>query len=115
MEKNIMENEKKIYLLEVWSLSTNEWGDRTKNRRVLMCLVTLDDDNYDYKYQALTKIVKKMSGSNAYTSAYEVSAWIDDETDSMFLMSDWDSSFEKGNQWYGVQAILTPMKKVTEI
>ena len=115
MEKNIMENEKKIYLLEIWSLSTNEWGDRTKNRRVLMHLVTLDDDNYNYKYQALTKIVKRMSGSNAYTSAYEVSAWIDDETDSMFLMSDWGSSFEKGNQWYGVQAILTPMKKVTEI
>lgn len=30
MEKNIMENEKKIYLLEVWNLSTNEWGDRIK-------------------------------------------------------------------------------------
>lgn len=47
MENNITKN-KKIYLLEVWSLSTNEWGDRTKNHRVLMNLVTLADEAYEY-------------------------------------------------------------------
>ena len=110
-----MENEKKIYLLEVWILSTNEWGDRTKNKRVMMNLVTLADESDDYKRQALARIVKKMSGDNADNPDYEVSTWIDDDTDSMFLTSDWGSSFEKGNQWYGVESVLTPMKKVTEI
>ena len=115
MEKNIMENEKKIYLLEVWNLSTNEWGDRTKNQRIMMHLVTLTDESDDYKRQALAKITKKMSGDNADNPDYEVSTWIDDDNNSMFLMSDWGSSFEKGNQWYGVEAVLTPMKKSYEI
>ena len=110
-----MENEKKIYLLEVWNLSTNEWGDRTKNQRVLMHLVTLSEENDDYKRSVLTKIVKKMSGDNANKNDYEISNWIDDETNSMFLMSDWGSSFEKGNQWYGVEVVLTLMKKSYEI
>lgn len=114
MENNITEN-KKIYLLEVWNLSTNEWGDRTKNRRILMRLVTLAKENDDYKRSALTKIVKKMSGDNANNPDYEMSSWIDDETNSTFLMSDWGSSFDKGNQWYGVEAILTLMKEVNEI
>ena len=114
MEKNIMENEKKTYLLEVWELRTNEWGDRTKNQRIMMRLVTLINDDEDYKRQALMKIVKKASKDNADNPDYEISGWIDD-TDSMFLMSDWGSSFEKGNQWYGVESVLTPMKKVTEI
>ena len=114
MENNITEN-KKIYLLEVWILSTNEWGDRTKNKRVMMNLVTLADESDDYKRQALARIVKEMSGDNADNPDYEVSTWIDDDTDSMFLTSDWGSSFEKGNQWYGVESVLTPMKKVTEI
>ena len=110
-----MENEKKIYLLEGWILSTNEWGDRTKNKRVMMNLVTLTDESDDYKRHALARIVKKMSGDNANKNDYEISSWIDDENDSMFLMSDWGSSFDKGNQWYGVESVLTPMKKVTEI
>ena len=113
MENNITEN-KKIYLLEVWILSTNEWGDRTKNQRIMMNLVTLVDEAYDYKYHTLARIVKKMSGDNADNPDYEVSTWIDD-TDSMFLTSDWGSSHDSGNQWYGVEAVLTPMKKVTEI
>ena len=110
-----MENEKNVYLLEVWILSTNEWGDRTKNQRVLMNLVTLADERDDYKRHALARIVKKMSGDNANNPDYEVSTWIDDNNNSMFLMSDWGSSFEKGNQWYGVEAVLTPMNKITEI
>ena len=114
MENNITEN-KKIYLLEVWILSTNEWGDRTKNKRVMMNLVTLADESDDYKRQALARIVKKMSGDNANKNDYEISSWIDDENDSMFLMSDWGSSFEKGNQWYGVEGILTLMEEVNEI
>ena len=114
MENNITEN-KKIYLLEVWELRTNEWGDRTENKRILMHLVTLDEDNEDYKRQALMKIVKKMSEDNAENPDYESSSWIDDDTDSMFLMSDWGSSFDKGNQWYGVEGVLTLMKEVNEI
>ena len=110
-----MENEKKIYLLEVWKLCTNEWGDRTENKRILMHLVTLDEDNDDYKRHALTKIVKKMSGDNANKNDYEISSWVDDEVNSMFLMSDWGSSFDKGNQWYGVEAVLTLMKEINEI
>ena len=112
--KIIMENEKKIYLLEVWNLSTNEWGDRTKNKRVMMNLVTLTDEAYDYKYHTLARIVKEMSGDNADNPDYEVSTWIDD-TDSMFLMSDWGSSHDSGNQWYGVEGVLTLMKEVNEI
>ena len=107
-----MENEKKVYLLEVWNLSTNEWGDRTKNQRVMMRLVTLINDDEDYKRKSLIKIVKKASKDN---TDYEMSSWIDDETNSMFLMSDWGSSFDKGNQWYGVEAVLTLMKEVNEI
>lgn len=114
METNITENEK-IYLLEVWNLSTNEWGDRTKNQRILIHLVTLDEESDDYKRSALTKIVKDISGDNVNNPAYEMSSWIDDETNSMFLMSDWGSSFDKGNQWYGVEAVLTKMKKSYEI
>ena len=114
MENNITEN-KKIYLLEVWELRTNEWGDRTKNKRIMMHLVTLINDDEDYKRQALIKIVKKMSGDNADNPDYEMSSWIDDETNSMFLMSDWGISFDKGNQWYGVEAVLTLMKEVNEI
>ena len=110
-----MENEKKIYLLEVWNLSTNEWGDRVKNQRVLMHLVTLDEDNDDYKRHALTKIVKKMSGDNANKNDYEISSWVDDEVNSMFLMSDWGSVKDKGNQWYGVEVVLTKMEKSYEI
>ena len=114
MENNITEN-KKIYLLEVWNLSTNEWGDRTKNKRIMMRLVTLDKENDDYKRSALMKIVKKASKDNADNPDYEMSSWIDDDNDSMFLMSDWGSSFDKGNQWYGVEAVLTLMKEVNEI
>lgn len=114
MENNITEN-KKIYLLEVWNLSTNEWGDRTKNHRVLMNLVTLADEAYDYKYHTLARIVKDMSGDNANKNDYEISSWIDDETNSMFLMSDWGSSFDERNKWYGVEAVLTLMKEVNEI
>lgn len=110
-----MENEKKIYLLEVWKLCTNEWGDRTKNLRVLMHLVTLTDESDDYKRQALTKIVKDMSGDNADNPDYEVSTWINDDNNSMFLMSDWGNTRDKGNQWYGVEAVLTLMKEVNEI
>ena len=110
-----MENEKNVYLLEVWKLCTNEWGDRTENKRILMNLVTLTDESDDYKRQALMKIVKKASKDNANNPDYEVSTWIDDNNNSMFLMSDWGSSFEKGNQWYGVEGILTLMKEVNEI
>ena len=106
---------KKIYLLEVWNLSTNEWGDRTKNQRILMHLVTLINDDEDYKRQELAKIVKEMSGDNANKNDYEISTWIDDNNDSMFLMSDWGSARDKGNQWYGVEAVLTLMKKSYEI
>lgn len=115
MENNITENEKKIYLLEVWNLSTNEWGDRTKNKRIMMHLVTLINDDEDYKHKALMKIVKKASKENADNPDYEISSWIDDETNSMFLMSDWGSSFDEGNKWYGVEAVLTLMKEVNEI
>ena len=114
MENNITEN-KKIYLLEVWELRTNEWGDRTKNKRIMMHLVTLINDDEDYKRQALIKIVKKMSGDNANKNDYEMSSWTDDETNSMFLMSDWGNTRDKGNQWYGVEAVLTLMKEVNEI
>lgn len=110
-----MENEKKVYLLEVWILSTNEWGDRTKNQRVMMRLVTVINDDEDYKHQALTKIVKKMSKYNADNPDYEMSSWIDDDNNSMFLMSDWGNTSDKGNQWYGVEAVLTLMKEVNEI
>ena len=110
-----MENEKKIYLLEVWNLSTNEWGDRTKNHRVLMHLVTLINDDEDYKRKALMKIVKEMSGDNANNPDYEVSTWIDGDNNSMFLMSDWGNTRDKGNQWYGVEAVLTSMEKSYEI
>ena len=110
-----MENEKNVFLLEVWILSTNDWGDRTKNKRVMMNLVTLTDESDDYKRQALARIVKEMSGENVDIPDYEVSTWIDDETNSMFLMSDWGSARDKGNQWYGVEAVLTPMNKITEI
>lgn len=110
-----MENEKKIYLLEVWELRTNEWGDRTKNQRVMMNLVTLADETYDYKYHTLARIVKKMSKDNAENPDYEISTWVDDDNNSMFLMSDWGNTRDKGNQWYGVEAVLTLMKKVTEI
>ena len=113
MENNITEN-KKIYLLEVWILSTNEWGDRTKNKRVMMNLVTLADE-YDYKRQALARIVKEMSGENANKNDYEISSWIDDEVNSLFLMADWGSARDKGNQWYGVEGVLTLMKEVNEI
>ena len=105
----------KIYLLEVWNLSTNEWGDRTKNQRIMMRLVTLADEAYDYKRQALARIVKEMSEDNEDNPDYEVSTWIDDEVNSLFLMADWGSAREKGNQWYGVEAVLTPMNKITEI
>ena len=111
----IVVNEKKVYLLEVWNLSTNEWGDRTKNQRVMTHLVTLADEAYDYKYHTLARIVKEMSGDNAENPDYEISTWIDDEVGSMFLMSDWGSARDKGNQWYGVEAVLTPMKKSYEI
>lgn len=114
MENNITEN-KKIYLLEVWELRTNEWGDRTKNKRIMMHLVTLINDDEDYKRQALMKIVKKASKDNADNPDYEISSWIDDNANSMFLMSDWGSSFDKGNQWYGVEGVLTLMKEVNEI
>lgn len=114
MENNITKN-KKIYLLEVWNLSTNAWGDRTKNKRIMMNLVTLINDDEDYKRKALMKIVKDMSGDNANKNDYEISSWIDDETNSMFLMSDWGSSFDKGNQWYGIEAVLTLMREVNEI
>ena len=110
-----MENEKKVYLLEVWELHTNEWGDRTKNKRIMTHLVTLAEENDDYKRKELTKIVKKASKDNADNPDYEMSSWIDDETNSMFLMSDWGSSFDKGNQWYGVEVVITPMNKITEI
>ena len=113
MENNITEN-KKIYLLEVWILSTNEWGDRTKNKRVMMNLVTLADE-YDYKRQALARIVKEMSGENTNKNDYEISSWIDDEVNSLFLMADWGSARDKGNQWYGVEGVLTLMKEVNEI
>ena len=109
-----MEN-KKIYLLEVWKLCTNEWGDRTENKRILMHLVTLADESDDYKRHALARIVKETSGDNANKNDYEISSWIDDEVNSLFLMSDWGSSFEKGNQWYGVEGVLTLMKEVNEI
>ena len=109
-----MEN-KKIYLLEVWNLSTNEWGDRTKNQRILMHLVTLINDDEEYKRKALTKIVKDISGDNAENPDYGISNWIDDDNESMYLMSDWGNTREKGNQWYGVEAVLTPMNKITEI
>ena len=110
-----MENEKKVYLLEVWELHTNERGDRTKNKRIMMHLVTLAEENDDYKRKELTKIVKKASKDNADNPDYEMSSWINDETNSMFLMSDWGNSFDKGNQWYGVEAVITPMNKITEI
>ena len=110
-----MENEKNVYLLEVWKLCTNEWGDRTENKRILMNLVTLTDESDDYKYHTLARTVKKMSGDNANNPDYEVSTWIDDEVNSLFLMADWGSAREKGNQWYGVEAVLTPMNKITEI
>ena len=110
-----MENEKNVYLLEVWKLCTNEWGDRTENKRILMNLVTLADESDDYKRQALMKIVKKASKDNADNPDYEVSTWIDDEVNSLFLMADWGSVREKGNQWYGVEAVLTLMKKSYEI
>ena len=109
-----MEN-KKIYLLEVWNLSTNEWGDRVKNKRVMMNLVTLADEKYDYKYHTLARIVKEMSGDNANNPDYEISTWINDNANSMFLMSDWGNTRDKGNQWYGVEAVLTLMKKSYEI
>ena len=115
MENNITENEKKIYLLEVWNLSTNEWGDRTKNQRVMMHLVTLAEENDDYKHKELMEIVKKMSGDNTDNPDYEMSSWIDDDNDSMFLMSDWGNTRDKGNRWYGVEAVLTLMKEVNEI
>ena len=114
MENNITEN-KKIYLLEVWELHTNEWGDRTKNQRVMMRLVTFINDDEDYKRQALMKIVKKASKDNADNPDYEMSSWIDDDNDSLFLMSDWGISLDKGNQWYGVETVLTLMKEVNEI
>ena len=114
MENNITETEK-IYLLEVWELHTNEWGDRTKNKRIMMHLVTLINDDEDYKRKSLIKAVKKASKDNADNPDYEMSSWIDDETNSMFLMSDWGSSFDKGNQWYGVEGVLTLMEKSYEI
>ena len=80
-----------------------------------MNLVTLTDESDDYKRHALARIVKKASKDNANKNDYEISSWIDDENDSMFLMSDWGSSFEKGNQWYGVEGVLTLMKEVNEI
>lgn len=106
--------ENNIYLLEVWILSTNEWGDRTKNQRIMMRLVTLINDE-DYKRQALMRIVKKASKDNADNPDYEISSWIDDETNSLFLMSDWGNTRDKGNQWYGVEAVLTKMEKSYEI
>ena len=115
MENNIIENEKKTYLLEVWNLSTNEWGDRTKNQRVMMRLVTLINDDEDYKCSALTKIVKKMSKDNVENPDYDIVDWINDETGVLYLMSDWGNTRDKGNQWYGVEAVLTPMNKITEI
>ena len=114
MENNITEN-KKIYLLEVWNLSTNEWGDRTKNQRIMIRLVTLINDDEDYKSQALMKIVKNASKDNADNPDYEISSWIDDNANSMFLMSNWGSARDKGNQWYGVEGVLTLMKEVNEI
>ena len=109
-----MEN-KKIYLLEVWKLCTNEWGNRTENKMILMHLVTLTNETDDYKRQALSRIVKEMSKDNANNPDYEISTWIDDNNYSMFLMSDWGSARDKGNQWYGVEVVLTLMKKSYEI
>ena len=80
-----------------------------------MHMVTLINDDEDYKRQALMKIVKKASKDNADNPDYEISSWIDDDSDSLFLMADWGSSFEKGNQWYGVEGVLTLMKEVNEI
>lgn len=114
MENNITEN-KKIYLLEVWELRTNEWGDRTKNKRIMMRLVTLINDDEDYKRKELTKIVKKMSKDNVENPDYDIVGWINDETGALYLMSDWGNTRDKGNQWYGVEAVLTPMNKITEI
>ena len=80
-----------------------------------MHLVSLADESDDYKRHALARIVKKMSGDNANKNDYEISSWIDDNNNSMFLMADWGSSFEEGNQWYGVEGVLTLMKEVNEI
>ena len=77
----------------------------------MMHLVTLADEAYDYKYHTLARIVKEMSGDNAENPDYEISTWIDDEVNSMFLMSDWGSARDKGNQWYGVEVVLTKMEK----
>ena len=39
----------------------------------------------------------------------------DEEYKRKALMSDWGNTRDKGNQWYGVEAVLTPMNKITEI
>ena len=108
-----MKNEKKIYLLEVWNLSTNEWREITKNHRVLMHLVTLDKETEDYKRQALMRIVKKMSGDNVENQDYDISRRINDEG-VVSLIADWGNTLA-GNKWCGVEAVITPMNKITEI
>ena len=110
MENNITEN-KKIYLLEVWELCTNEWEEITRSHHV-MHLVTLDKETEDYKRQAMIRIVKKMSGDNVENPDYDISSRINDEG-VLSLIADWNKL--TGNKWCGVEAVITPMNKITEI
>lgn len=111
MENNITENEKKIYLLEVWKLCTNEWWEITKSHRVTH-LVTLDKETEDYKRQAVTRIVKKMSGDNVENPDYDISSRNDEGV--LSLIADWGNILT-GDKWCGVEAVITPMNKITEI
>lgn len=106
-----MEN-KKIYLLEVCNLHTNDFGEVVK-KRVCTRLVTLINDDEDYKRQALMKIVKKASKENADNPEYDISSRINDEG-VLSLIAYWGNTLAE-NKCCGVEAVITPMNKITEI
>lgn len=102
---------KKIYLLEVWNLHTNDFGDVVE-KRVQMRLVTLADDDDDYKRQALIQIVKKASKDSINNPDYDFSIRNNDEG-AVSLIAEWENAL--ADEWCGVEAVITPLPKITEI
>ena len=105
-----MEN-KKIYLLEVWNLHTNDFGEVVE-KRVQTRLVTLINDGEDYKRQALIQIVKKALKETADNPGYDFSIRNNDDG-AVSLIADWENAL--ADEWCGVEAVITPLPKIAEI
>ena len=102
---------KKIYLLEVWNLHTNDFGDVVE-KRVQTRIVTLADDDDDYKRQALIQIVKKASKDSINNPDYDFSIRNNDEG-TVSLIAEWENALT--DEWCGIEAVITPLPKITEI